>query len=192
MNIFYLHGRSKICAKYHCDKHVNKMIIESAQLLSTAHRILDGYVTIEISKKGRLLKRWKLKDKKFDSVLYKSTHYNHPPAKWARESSLNYRWLYLLFTSLLNEYKYRFNKEHGCSKLIDYLYLLPKNIPLGSFTLPPQTMPEKYKIKNNTVDAYRMYYLRDKISILHYTRRQIPHWIIESDLFKQKYPEYYI
>ena len=42
MNIFYLHKDPDICAEYHCDKHVLKMIIEYAQLLSTAHRMLDG------------------------------------------------------------------------------------------------------------------------------------------------------
>jgi hypothetical protein len=32
MNIFYLDEDPKICAQYHCDKHVVKMIIEYAQL----------------------------------------------------------------------------------------------------------------------------------------------------------------
>ena len=42
MNIFYLHENPEICAEYHCDKHVVKMILETAQMLSTAHRIIDG------------------------------------------------------------------------------------------------------------------------------------------------------
>ena len=42
MNIFYLHKKPEISAQLHCDKHVVKMIIEYAQMLSTAHRMLDG------------------------------------------------------------------------------------------------------------------------------------------------------
>ena len=162
MNIFYLHERPFICAEYHCDKHVRKMIIESAQLLSTAHRLLDGYVTIEISKKGRRIKRWRLEDKELDSVLYKSTHYNHPSAKWVRESIIHYKWLFHLFCQLLNEFSYRFDKIHACSKLIPFLSQSPKNISDNGFISPPQAMPEYCKIKYHTIDAYRMYYLREK------------------------------
>ena len=42
MNIFYLSTNTDECARYHCDKHVVKMILETAQMLSTAHRVLDG------------------------------------------------------------------------------------------------------------------------------------------------------
>ena len=42
MNIFYLSHDVDECARFHVDKHVVKMILESAQLLSTAHRVLDG------------------------------------------------------------------------------------------------------------------------------------------------------
>ena len=42
MNIFYLDTNPALCAEYHCDKHVVKMIIEYAQMLSTAHRVIDG------------------------------------------------------------------------------------------------------------------------------------------------------
>ena len=42
MNIFYLDRDPKIAAQLACDKHVVKMILESAQMLCTAHRVLDG------------------------------------------------------------------------------------------------------------------------------------------------------
>lgn len=42
MNIFVLDRDPYIAAQMHCDKHVIKMICEYAQLLSTAHRQLDG------------------------------------------------------------------------------------------------------------------------------------------------------
>ena len=61
MNIFYLHPIAKICAVYHSDKHVCKMIIESAQMLSTAHRVLDGTEFTDKTANGRNIKRWKQK-----------------------------------------------------------------------------------------------------------------------------------
>ena len=42
MNVFYLDKNTWEWAKMHCDKHIVKMIIEYAQLMSTAHRMLDG------------------------------------------------------------------------------------------------------------------------------------------------------
>ena len=45
MNIFYLSSNPGECARQHCDKHVVKMIVEYAQLMSTAHRLLDGVAT---------------------------------------------------------------------------------------------------------------------------------------------------
>ena len=42
MNIFVLDKDPHIAAQMHCDRHVPKMIVESAQMLSTAHRLLDG------------------------------------------------------------------------------------------------------------------------------------------------------
>ena len=42
MNVFYLHEDPKICATMHADKHVVKMIVEYGQMMSTAHRVLDG------------------------------------------------------------------------------------------------------------------------------------------------------
>ena len=81
MNIFYLHNDPKICAEQHCDKHVVKMILEYAQLLSTAHRVLDGTMYYEPSRRtGRMVKRYYLKDQRKD--LYQATHMNHPSAVW--------------------------------------------------------------------------------------------------------------
>ena len=53
MNIFYLHENPKICAEMHLDKHASKMCIEYAQLLSTAHRVLDGTEYYGKTKTGR-------------------------------------------------------------------------------------------------------------------------------------------
>ena len=72
MNIFYLHDDPVTCAKMHCDKHVVKMIVEYAQLLSTAHHVCDGEPKIH---------------------CYKATHKNHPSAVWARANKHNYNYL---------------------------------------------------------------------------------------------------
>ena len=66
MNIFYLDRNPVVAAQMMCDKHVVKMILESAQILSTAHRVLDG-------------------DEHADNVgMYKMTHKNHPSTIWVR------------------------------------------------------------------------------------------------------------
>jgi hypothetical protein len=87
MNIFYLNYNPVICAQEHCDKHVVKMIVEYAQLLSTAHRVLDGIGYVELSANNRKVKRFKL-DEPRESSLYKACHINHPSAVWTRSSNL--------------------------------------------------------------------------------------------------------
>ena len=84
MNIFYLSHNTQECAEMHVDKHVVKMILEYSQLLSTAHRVLDGVEYIDNSS-GRKIKRWKLNWSAFEDTLYKATHINHPSAVWCRQ-----------------------------------------------------------------------------------------------------------
>ena len=85
MNIFYLHKDPVESAKLHCDKHVCKMIIEYAQMLSTAHRMLDGKEYISQTLGGRRIKRWKHPNSNMEGVLYKASHINHPSAIWVRD-----------------------------------------------------------------------------------------------------------
>ena len=104
LNIFYISDDPTQAAQWMVDKHVVKMILESAQLLSTAHRLLDGRVTAGKSKLGRNVKRYILDDGR-EPVLYSATHVNHPSAVWARTSVENYLWLADHFSSLMDEYK---------------------------------------------------------------------------------------
>lgn len=173
MNIFYLDNDPNICASYHNDKHVIKMILESAQLLSTAHRVLDGHRYVEI-KNNRRISRWRLEHN--DDILYKATHINHPSNIWVRSSSENYIWLYELLFALCNEYTFRYNKMHKTSELLTALKVLPKHIPSGCMTSVPQAMPEKYH-DNDSVIAYRNYYINEKIQFSKYTKREIPSWL---------------
>jgi hypothetical protein len=144
VNIFFLDSDATTAAEWQCDRHVIKMILETAQLLSTAHRELDG-------------------DGWADEIgLYKRTHKNHPSAVWARASTAHYRWLYRHFCALCNEYRYRYGKEHKTwSKIGTMLSESPDNCPVDGWTDPPQCMPDVYKHRS-TVQAYRNYYTLDK------------------------------
>lgn len=161
MNVFYLAKNTKECATYHVDRHTTKMILETAQLLSTAHHVLDGHN----APKG----------------IYKKTHVNHPSAIWARKSAANYNWLYCLFTDLCEEYTHRYDKKHLTeTKMRDtgILNLPPWGIAWDvPFTEPPQCMPDQYKVPNDSIAAYRNYYRDGKAHLLQYTNRNKPEWL---------------
>lgn len=175
MNIFYVDKDPKQAAQDLVDSHVRKMILESAQLLSTAHRVLDGEQYIEVSEKGRKLKRWKLKE--FDDIFYKSTHVNHPSATWVRKSIGNYLWLYEHFCSLLNEFTYRWGKHHKCEFLIEPLSNTPKSIPNKPFSPVTLAMPDSCKIYDDHIECYRYYYNTEKRHLFKWTNADAPKWI---------------
>lgn len=176
MNIFYLDSDPKVAAQMHCDKHIVKMIIESAQLLSTAHRVNDGTPVVALSNAGRRVTRYVLTDSREDA-LYKATHTNHPSALWCRASADNYAWLHRLFVNLLEEYTYRYGKEHLSTKLVEILRLSPVNIKQHPFTEPPQAMPDYCKVPGNSVIAYQNYYINEKLRFAKWTRRDVPLWL---------------
>jgi len=158
MNIFVLSKNTKKCAMYHADKHVIKMILESALLLCSAHIILDNVIVIE------------------DTELYKLTHKNHPCAIWTRTSSSNYEWLYDLFYELCEEYTHRYGKIHLCEKkLKEVLAFIPKNIPKGPITDFALAMPVECKL-DDPVESYRNYYQTNKRHLCKWSKRPIPEW----------------
>lgn len=176
MNIFYLDNDPVKCAEMHCDKHVVKMIIEYAQLMSTAHRMLDGKHYIDDSS-GRRIQRWRLPTTEMESVVYKAGHVNHPSAIWVRENAVHYQYTYDLFASLCDEYTLRYGKVHLTdSKLRDCLNILPNNIDLCAWRYPPQAMPDDVK-SNSVVDAYHKYYAKYKKDIAKWTARPIPYFM---------------
>lgn len=179
MNIFALDLEPKTCAEMHVDKHVVKMILEYSQLLSTAHRVLDGHEYVDDSS-GRRIKRWKLTNSfAGDQLLYKATHTNHPSAIWARESKANYQWLAYLLVELCKEYTHRYGKVHKCEEigLVKWLVnCIPENIPTNPFTQPTPAMPDQYKVKDNSVQSYRNYYVGDKQRMASWKKRQVPAW----------------
>lgn len=179
MNIFYLSSIPSTAAEYHVDKHCVKMILESAQLLSTAHRVLDGVETIQLNKSGRKVKRWILPDDG-RSVLYEATHINHPSAVWVRQSKQNYLWLYYLFDALCKEYTYRYGKVHKCERELIHKQLSfpPKNITMfRGFTEPTPAMPDKYKVSGDSIQSYRNYYNGEKTRMFAWKNRPVPEFI---------------
>ena len=143
MNIFYLHEDPIKAAKYQYNKHVVKMILESAQMLCTAHHHYGNG----------------------DNVPYKRAHYNHPSTKWVRESDEHYNWLYNHMIALGNEYTLRYGKRHlTIAKCWHKLSSAPKGILFNGFTQPPQCMPDEYK-DECSIKAYWNYYLGEKHSV---------------------------
>ena len=105
MNIFILDESPVIAAQMHCDKRVPKMIVESAQMICTAHRMLDGSTIRKPSKSGkRIINYWQHPDPNDEELLYKAVHHNHPCTVWARQTTGNYDWHYELFAELCNEF----------------------------------------------------------------------------------------
>jgi hypothetical protein len=178
MNIFYLDPNPRTCAEMHNDKHVVKMILEYAQLLSTAHRVLDGDVIVGLSKTGRKQTRYVLPDSR-DALLYSATHLNHPSAVWARKSNLNYDWLYVMFVELMNEYTYRYGKVHATDRLKLALSRAPSNIPKGEFTPPTPAMPDEFKV-SDVAESYHKYYIGSKRVMSRWTDRPMPKWFFEG------------
>jgi Pyrimidine dimer DNA glycosylase len=153
MNIFVLDLDIRKCARYHCDQHVSKMILESAQMLCTA-----------LNKQGF-------------QTPYRSTHVNHPCVLWVEESYDNFQWLTKLAKALNAEYRYRFRKvvDHKSIPVINEV----SSVRYQSCGLTPfaQAMPDQYKVPGNAVLAYRRFYAAEKLSFARWTRRRVPSWI---------------
>jgi hypothetical protein len=186
MNIFYLHNDPKTCAEMHVDKHVTKMIIEYAQLMSTAHRVLDGvqdiekrYVQGSLPARWRHIKIWNHPDTEYNTGLMRASHVNHPSGVWCRANKENYHWLYSLWMYLLEEYTYRYGKIHACEKYKLYLMFFPKNIPDGEFYPPTPAMPDDCKI-GDVLLSYRKYYIDYKHGFAKWKNRERPDWYVHN------------
>lgn len=175
MNIFVLDKNPEFAAQMHCDKHVIKMVLETAQLLSTA--IWDAgdnaIHRISMEKKAEYIS-------KNYPLIYKPTHRKHPCTIWASKNSTRFRWLKKLGLALCKEYTLRYNKTHKSQAVIESLqfpifdacWIEP---PLEPFV---QAMPDEYK-DDDAVTAYRNYYRGAKSKILVYTNREPPDWIAD-------------
>lgn len=178
MNIFYISDCPIQAAKWMVDKHCVKMILESAQLLSTAHRLLDGRMVYGKSKTGRNVKRYILDDAR-EPVIYAATHINHPSAVWTRTAIENYNWLYEHFFALGQEYTHRYGKIHKCftGELSLMLASPPYNLNDYEWTKIPSAMADEYKISDDPIINYQNYYKVGKTSLHSWKNRQPPEWI---------------
>lgn len=179
MNIFYLDENPEVCAQQHVDKHVVKMIVEYAQLMSTAHRVLDGHEWEGRTTAGRRIKRFMHPDSLMNTELYKACHINHPSAKWVRESAANYSWLYELWSYLCEEYTYRYGREHLTKTKLEYFLMLPPaNASDEPFTQPTPAMAQYPQciVEGDSLTSYRQFYWADKKSFATWTRRDKPEW----------------
>ena len=152
MNIFYLHKDPVKAAEMQYNKHVVKMILESAQMLCTAHRYYGN-----------------------EDVPYKTAHLNHPSTIWCRQNSRQYMWLYNHMIALGEEYTKRYGKEHlTITKCKIPLMFLPPLIPCNQdFNEPPHAMPDEYKVEGDSITAYWNYYIGDKSHIANIKKEKI-------------------
>ena len=158
MNIFHLDKNPQLCAKYHCDKHVVKMIVETGQMLCTAYQ-----------------RHYGLKDD-----LYKPAYPHHPMTKWVGNTLGNYFFTMKLFNHLLDEYNYRYNKWHKSSRinlLLNGKYIKWHNMT-GEFTTPPLCMPDEYKL-DDYIQSYKNYYIGEKMYFAKYNYSETPYWLKE-------------
>ena len=157
MNIFVIEEDTVDIARSHCDKHVSKMILESAQMLCTAH--------------------WNLGEE----APYKPVHFKHPCTLWAGESLANWLWLKQLALDLNREFMYRYSKKvwHKSAEMI-YSLKSPVKIQNIGLTKRPQCMPDEYKVEGDVIQAYRNYYIGDKSRFAVWTKREPPRWYKEG------------
>ena len=181
MNIFGLDYNPATAAQFMCDKHIVKMIVESAQMMSTAHRVLDGEEYTELSANNRRIKRWKSPHNLFEEMLYKASFVGHPCTKWVMENEQNYYWLAEHAYALCKEYTRRYGKVHKSENMISYMrFRKPTNIKESKSKTPfAQAMPEQY-MNENAVKAYRAYYLGEKLGIAKWSVTETPSWVKEA------------
>ena len=180
MNVFILDKDPVVSAQLQCDKHIVKMIVESAQMLSTAHRMLDGDLERRPSKSGKtIVKYWRMPDWR-ENTLYKAVHVHHPCTVWTMKSNNNYNWHWIHFAALCDEYKYRYEKVHATdTQLRNVLKTLPENIPVGPMTPQPLAMTSNPECMdpNNIVESYRKFYqTKQQRFKMAWTKRKIPDW----------------
>lgn len=131
MNIFVLDKNPIKIPSQYCKLHVNKMLLETCQLLCSVYDV--------------------------GVAPYKRTHYNHPCSKWTRHSIENFTWLEELGNALSSEFTSRTGKTHACDRVLDWIANNTPNLPSEGLTDWPQAMPDEFK-GPDTIEAYRRYY----------------------------------
>ena len=155
MNIFITNYSPEVCAQEHVDKHVVKMVLETAQLLSGAVQQAVG--------------------RRLDD-LYAPTHMNHPCAKWVRANHDNFRWTVRLGVALSREFEHRYVKTHKSTAVILRAMAYGCHIQQGHAVVPARAMPMEFNAAPTAVDAYRLYVAARKHHLASWTKRCKPWW----------------
>ena len=92
MNIFGLQRHAVIAASMHCDSHVVKMIVETAQILYTFLRSIKAPLPTVLDDAGNEL------------PSYASTHASHPCVLWLHGGHSHVAWLLNLGLALCDRY----------------------------------------------------------------------------------------
>ena len=180
MNLFVLSYDPIEAAQLQCDKHVVKMIVESGQMLSTTHRMLDGTLETRLSKSGKTkAKYWVHPDSVLENVLYRAVHMHHPCTVWTMQTSSNYKWHYDHFVALCDEFKYRYGKLHRTDAVLrEALSYPPMKLPNGPLTKQPLAMKSNPEcMLGDVVESYRAFYQTKQARFkMVWTKRDKPVW----------------
>jgi hypothetical protein len=173
MNIFFLSGNPRRCARWHCDKHVVKMILESTQILYTAHHVNGGSVVVETT--APICKTTGKRG-------YKKHAAKHPSVRWASASLAHYVWLCRMALCLVDEHQYRFGPtaRHSCAEHLEWLRAHPPPGLVGKtawLSDPTPAMPAEYKVHETIVECYWAYYkgAKKERGLFKWSRRRTPH-----------------
>lgn len=196
MNIFYLDHDPHVAARWMVDKHIVKMPLESCQMLSTAHRLLDGRVEEHCVRSGistsRVKKLYLLPGEKVkrlsetqliieNQVCYYPTHANHPSTVWTMASKENYEFHVQFLLAMTDEYSRRYGRVYKSVKtVLPFLFFAPKNLRSASYTDPTPAMPEHYKVPGDSVQSYRNYYAGSKWRFAKWKHENVPPWFLQK------------
>lgn len=151
MNIFFLDKDPIEAARQYCDKHCIKIILEVAQMLSSAYPPGQS--------------------------PYRHTHLNHPMSVWVRSNRGNFEWALRHGLALCREYTARYGRIHKTQEKLEWIQNNPPLLETGSFTNPPQCFGKYVECRSQDfVDGYRKYYQTAKRDIATWKNTQPPSW----------------
>jgi hypothetical protein len=161
MNIFALDADPVQAAQYANDPHCRKMVLESAQILSTATWLTDCDLAETLYGASK---------------IYAPTHPGHPSVQWAAVSCQNWLWLKSYALALEAERLYRFPhyKPHKSAEIIRRM----PTPPIPDCSLQPFALAFKSDLEYpaDPIQAYRAYYRTEKSHLAQFTRRGFPPW----------------
>jgi hypothetical protein len=162
MNIFGIDTDTTSCATYHTDRHIVKMPLETAQMVSFVYYHKD------------------LWDGEVPNLLmnFSAGHDKHPCSLWLRENLVNFLWTCEFGIKLIEEYRFRYDsqKHERCKMIFEWSLDNLPNLPVAEFTPFAKAMPEEYKV-DCSIESYRNYYKLGKSELHQWTKRNKPEWI---------------